>query len=154
IPRKHDEQSLEKDKNSMKSRISLQLGVALAFALMFSTSRASADFQLTTSNDQNTGAGPFINVHVALTGQTATFTFTSLTNGGNIFLMGAQGAVAVNLNTTSWTVGTMTGTNSGTGFSPGPLSNGGAGNEDGFGSFNQTINSFDSFTHSSDTVTF
>jgi hypothetical protein len=32
---------------------------------------------------------------------------------------------------------------------PGPYSSGGAGNEDGFGSFNQTIDSFDGFTHTS-----
>src|SRR5262249_19052053 len=40
------------------------------------------------------------------------------------------------------------------GFNPGPYSDGGAGNEDGFGSFNQTINSFDGFDHSSTTISF
>src|SRR5262249_45649905 len=43
--------------------------------------------------------------------------------------------------------------NAGTGFTPGPYSDGGAGNEDGFGSFNQTVNGFDGFTHSADDVT-
>jgi hypothetical protein len=84
----------------------------------------------------------------------ATITFASLTNGGNIYLMGDGGTVAVNVNATSWTLGTITGSNAGTGFTPGPYSNGGAGNEDGFGSFNQKITSFDGFTHSSDTISF
>ena len=34
------------------------------------------------------------------------------------------------------------------------FSNGTSGNEDGFGSFNQRINSFDGFAHSSDTLSF
>jgi hypothetical protein len=32
------------------------------------------------------------------------------------------------------------------------LSSGGAGNEDGFGSFNHTVNTFDGFTHSADDI--
>src|SRR6185503_2288331 len=39
-------------------------------------------------------------------------------------------------------------------FTPGPYSDAGAGPEDGFGSFNQNIDSFDGFTHSSDTISF
>ena len=35
------------------------------------------------------------------------------------------------------------------GFTPGPWSNGGVANEDGWGSFNQTVDSFDGYTHSS-----
>jgi hypothetical protein len=54
----------------------------------------------------------------------------------------------------SWTLGAITGSNAGTGFMPGPWSDGGSGNEDGFGVFNQTINSCDGFTHSSDTISF
>ena len=99
--------------------------------------------------------GPYASVNVSLTSSTtATITFTSLTNSGLIYLLGAQGCVAVNVNASSWTLGTVTGVNSGTGFSPGPFSNGGAGNEDGWGSFNQTINSMGAFTQSSDMITF
>jgi hypothetical protein len=68
--------------------------------------------------------------------------------------MGGQGAVALNLNAGVFLLGPITGTNSGTGFTPGPLSFAAAGNEDGFGSFNFTVDSFDGFTHSSDSITF
>jgi hypothetical protein len=85
---------------------------------------------------------------------TATITFTSDVVGGNIYLLGDGGTAGVNVDATTWTLGTITGSNAGTGFTPGPWSDGGAGNEDGFGSFNQTINSFDGFTHSSDMISF
>jgi hypothetical protein len=99
--------------------------------------------------------GPYAHLSITLVNSTtATVTFTSLTNNGNIYLMGDGGSVALNVNATSFSVGTITGTNSGTGFTPGPLTFAGAGVEDGFGSFNLTINSFDGFTHSSDTITF
>jgi hypothetical protein len=123
-------------------------------ALAAATAPVKADliFDLNTSN--GAGSVPFAQVDVHLVDPTdATITFTSLTNGGNIFLLGGNGAVGVNVNG-SFTLGTITGSNSGTGFTPGPYSPGGAGNEDGFGSFNLTINSFDGFTHSSDTVSF
>jgi hypothetical protein len=119
---------------------------------------AGADFifQLDVGNVGLSGfSGPFATVDVQLTDAThATITFDSLTNAGNIYLLGDGGSVAVNVNATSFTLGTITGSNSGTGFTPGPWSDGGAGNEDGFGSFNQTINSFDGFTHSSDEISF
>jgi hypothetical protein len=99
--------------------------------------------------------GPYVSVTVNLTNSThATITFTSLTAAGNIYLMGDGSSVAVNVNATSWTVNNVTGSNSGTGFTPGPYSNGGSGNGDGFGVFNQRINSFDGFGNSSDSVTF
>lgn len=106
--------------------------------------------------------GPYGTVDVHLTDSThATITFTSITKDGYIYLFGGQGAVGVNVNATSWTLGSLSAANHGTGFinhgnrpSDPLLSNGGAGHEDGFGSFNQTINSFDGFTHSSDTISF
>jgi len=85
---------------------------------------------------------------------TATITFTSLINSGNIYLFGDGSTVAVNVNAASWTLGTITGSNVGTGFSPGPFSDAGSQNVDGHGIFNQTIDSFAGFTHSSDTVSF
>jgi hypothetical protein len=111
-------------------------------------------FNLDLGNSALSGfSGPWATVSVNRTSSTtATITFTSLTNAGNIYLLGDGGTVGVNVNATSWTLGTVTGSNAGTGFTPGPYSDGGAGNEDGFGSFNQTINSFDGYTHSSDTV--
>src|SRR4029077_15220153 len=62
--------------------------------------------------------------------------------------------VAVNVNAASWTLGTIIGLNAGIGFSPGPFSDAGSQNVDGFGIFNQTIDSFAGFTHSSDSVSF
>jgi hypothetical protein len=99
--------------------------------------------------------GPYATVDVNLTSSTtASITFTSLVQGGNIYLFGGVNAVDLNVNASSFTVGTITGSNAGTGFTPGPLSNSGSGNVDGLGTFNLTIRSFDGFTHSSDTVTF
>jgi hypothetical protein len=132
--------------------------LSILFSLLMAVN-AWADifsFDLDTGNAAISGyTGPYASVEVNRTSNTtATITFTSLTNSGNIYLLGDGGSVGVNVNATSWTLGTITGTNSGTGFTPGPYSDGGAGNEDGFGSFNQTINSFDGFTHSSDTISF
>jgi hypothetical protein len=129
------------------------LGIASLFA---SPARADLVFDLGLGNSDISGfPGPYAQVDVHLVDSThATITFTSLTNGGNIYLMGAVGSVAVNVNASSFTLGTITGSNAGTGFTPGAFSNGGAGNVDGFGSFNQTINSFDGFTHTSDTISF
>ena len=100
--------------------------------------------------------GPYVSVTISTTSTTtADVTFTSLTNSGNIYLMGDGSTAAVNVNATSWTITNITGGNSGTGFTPGPYSDGGAKNAvDGFKEFNQTINSFDGFTHSSDTISF
>ena len=100
--------------------------------------------------------GPYASVLVNRTSTTtATITFTSLTNSGNIYLFGDGSSVAVNVNATSWTIGSFSSSNAGTGFTqPPPLSDGGSGNVDGFGVLNQTVNSFDGFTHSSDTISF
>jgi hypothetical protein len=131
---------------------------AVAAALTTWGVPASADliFDLDTGNSAISGfPGPYAQVDVNLTSSTtATITFTSLINSGNIYLLGDGGSVGVNVNATSWTLSAITGSNAGTGFTPGPWSDGGSGNEDGFGSFNQTINSFDGFTHSSDTISF
>ena len=111
---------------------------------------------LTVGNDAiSPFPGPYGNVLVTLTSPTtANVTFTSDTNSGNIYLFGAVNAVDVNVNATSWTIGSFSGSNGGTGFSPGPFTDGGSGNVDGFGVLNQTINSADGFTSSSDTVSF
>ena len=119
--------------------------------------QAKADtfsFNLGVGNPAISGyPGPYVSVTVNRTNSThATITFTSLTAAGNIYLMGDGSSVAVNVNATSWILSNITGSNSGTGFTPGPYSNGGSGNVDGFGVFNQKINSFDGFGHSSSTI--
>ncbi len=99
--------------------------------------------------------GPYGTVSINLTSSTtATVTFTSNTVAGNTYLFGDGGSVALNVNATTFSVSNIVGTNAGTGFTPGPITQGAAGNEDGFGSFNLTLNSFDGFTHSSDTISF
>jgi VPDSG-CTERM motif len=120
--------------------------------------QAKADtisFNLTVSNFGFTG--PYASVTVNRTSTTmATITFTSLTNSGNIYLMGDGSTVALNVNATTFTCGTVTGSNAGTGFTPGPYTtNIAAGQQvDGFGKFNFTIDSFDGYTHTSDNVSF
>jgi len=131
----------------------------VALALSFGVGSASADTYDFTLNVSNLASPPYTGPYVAVdvnrtSPTTATITFTSLTNGGYIYLMGDGSSAAVNVNATSWTLGAITGSNSQTGFTPGPYSNGGSGNADGFGSFNQAINSFDGFTHSSTQISF
>jgi hypothetical protein len=140
------------------SKIKYIAAVLMAIA-GFGLQQAKADtcsFNITTGNAALSGnPGPYAHVVINLTSATtATITFTSLQNSGNIYLMGDGGSVAVNVNASTFTLGAVTGTNSGAGFSPGGYTNGGSGNEDGFGSFNLRINSFDGFTHSADHITF
>jgi hypothetical protein len=97
--------------------------------------------------------GPYGIVTVSLdaTKKIATITFDAASG----FLLGAAGAVAVNLSTSSFTLGSITGSNSFAGFTPGPYSNVGAGTEGGgFGSFTRRITSFDGYTHSSTEISF
>jgi hypothetical protein len=146
--------------NKIKYIVSIVIAIA---GLGLQQAKAdTVSFDLGTGNAAIAGfPGPYAHVVVDRTSTTtATITFTSLTNSGNIYLMGDGGTVGVNVNATSWTLGTITGSNAGTGFVQGgpagqaQFSDGGAGNLDGFGSFNQTINSFDGFKNSSDTVSF
>jgi hypothetical protein len=121
--------------------------------------QAKADtisYSISVGNSAISGyPGPYANVLVNRTSTTtATITFTSLTNGGNIYLFGDGSSVAVNVNATTWTIGGFTASNAGTGYTPGPLSDGGSGNVDGFGVLNQTVNSFDGNGHASDTISF
>ncbi len=133
--------------------------VALLVLLTVGAPIASADtisFTLAAGNsDISAYAGPYATVTVNRTDSThATITFASLTSGGNIFLLGDGGSVAVNVNAAIWTLSGITGGNAGTGFLPATYSDGNAGNEDGWGSFNQTINNSDGFKNSSDTISF
>jgi hypothetical protein len=90
-----------------------------------------ANYTLTVGNSPTLGTGPFGTVNVNRTNaNTATITFTA--NAGYLFVDG--GAVAVNVNATTWTVGLFT-VNAGANPVTGDI---GSRNEDGFGSFNQT----------------
>jgi hypothetical protein len=131
--------------------------LALA-ALAFGSNSARADFIFTLGNSNSAISGfpnPYGQVDVHLVNsQTATVTLTSLTAGGNIYLFGGNSTFAFNVNAASWTLGTISGSNSGTGFTPGGFSDGGAKNVSTFGFFNQTIDTSGGFTHSSDKVSF
>jgi hypothetical protein len=92
------------------------------------------DYTLVTSNSPGTlGAGPFGTVHVDLTAGVATITFTA--QSGYLFVDG--GSVAVNVNASAWIIGNFKSNGE-------PVSSDGAGNEDGFGSFNQKVSMQDS----------
>jgi hypothetical protein len=134
------------------------IGAAVTFGGSMLAPSALADsitFDLFIPNSAVTGTGPYVSVIVDRTSTTtATITFNSLNNGGFEYLMGATGAADVNVNATSFTESALTGSNSFAGFTPGPLTNGGSGNVDGFGVFNQTNDSFDGFTHSSTQISF
>jgi hypothetical protein len=111
---------------------------------------------LGTGNSAISGfPGAYATVDVHLVDSThATVEFTSLTNSGNIYLMGDGGSIGVNVHASSGNLSFLKDSNSGTGLTNGVgfLSDGGAGNEDGFGSFNQTVNTCDGFTHSADDI--
>jgi hypothetical protein len=88
-----------------------------------------------------------------LTGNTASITFTAANTASYQYLFGNGGSVAVNVNGAFTLGATITGTQL-PGFSVASYSQGPAGNEDGFGSFNLTINSMGGYTQSSNSITF
>ena len=131
-------------------------GLIAIAGLSLQQARADTVFILNQGNAAISGfAGPYATATVHLVDAThATVTFTSNTVAGNTYLLGDGGSVAVNVHATTFTVSGINGSNSGTGFTPGPYSFGGSGNEDGFGVMNAKITSFDGFTHSSSTISF
>jgi len=139
----------------MRIRPSLSQTVAAlsgaALSLWVTTATAGLIFTLDGGNAAlSPYAGPYAQVDVTRVDAThATIEFSSLTSGGNIYLLGDGSSVGFNVHATSWTLGAITGSNSGTGFTPGPYSDGGGGNVSTFGVFNQTIDSFDGYGHSS-----
>ena len=93
--------------------------------------------------------GPYAQVTYSLIdSNTATFTFLSL----GTYLMGAQGTLGLNFNGAVTLVSAITG-NAGPSASC-PYSFGGAANEDGFGAFNFTIDSFAGANCASSTISF
>jgi VPDSG-CTERM motif len=137
--------------------------IALA-GLGLQQAKADTIYSLSVGNSALTGAspsftGPYGTVDVHLVDSThATVTFTGLTQviGGTTYqyLFGDGGSVDVNVNATSWTISGITGTNSGTGFTPGAFTDSGSKNIDGFGVMNQTVTDFDGYTHSANVVSF
>lgn len=98
-------------------------------------------------------AGPFATVTISLVDAThAQITYASNTVAGNIYLFGDGGMVALNFNGVVAFPAAVTATNAAAGFTPGPFSDGGTVNQDGFGKFNFSINDFDGYTHTADYV--
>ena len=136
------------------------LAASVAFALIGAGS-AFADpidtitYVLGNPNAQLSAlTGPYAQVTIDLVDPThATVTFNSLINGGYYYLIGDGSSVGVNVNATTFTLGAITGTQL-PGFTRASYSDGGAGNVSGLGTFNQTINSFDGFVHTSIRISF
>jgi PEP-CTERM motif len=140
----------------------------LAAIFVLSATAAKADSITYSLSQGNTSLspypGPYGQVTVTLTSTTtATITFDSCgpdgddvcSNSSYLFVMGGANAAGVNVNSTSWTLGPVSGSNSEPGFTPGPWSDGGLWVGGGsFGSFNQTVTSFDGFKHSSTEISF
>lgn len=97
--------------------------------------------------------GPYATVDVNRTNAThATITFTSLTNGGYLYLMGDGGIADVNVNGT-YNLGTITESNSVAGLTPVYKDNT-PGQVDGLGQFNLSLNNMGGFSDSATSISF
>ena len=126
----------------------------------FGLQQAKATTTYTLSNPNGAIAAfpaPYgsVTVNLDVTQTIATITFTAANTAAFQYLFGDGGTAAVNVNG-AFTLGAITGTHlPGFGFHAGEgYSDGGAGQVDGFGNFNLTINSSDGYTRSSNSVTF
>jgi hypothetical protein len=100
--------------------------------------------------------GPYATVTVTTpspNSTTATVAFTSLTNGGFIYLMGDGGAANLNVNAASFALGAVTESNSISGFTP-SFANNTPGTVDGLGTFNLSLNNNNGFTDSATSIGF
>jgi PEP-CTERM motif-containing protein len=114
-------------------------------------SPAKADLIFDLTQDNVGGIGPYVQVDVKLTSSsTATITFDALTNGGNTYYLMDGGSAALNING-PFTLGSITGT-AAPGATQAAYTSGGAGNEDGFGSFNFSVNSTDGWADRSSEI--
>lgn len=134
----------------MRRNLLALVGLA-ALSVSGAALRADTVLSLGLPNSGISGyTAPYASVNIHWTDSThANVTFTGLSNSSNIYLLGDGGTAGVNVNASSFSLSNLTGSND-----PSDLSNGGAGNEDGFGSFNLTINNFDGFEHAHHSVSF
>lgn len=136
--------------------------LVLVLFLLLAPTPASADvitFSIVDPNSALSGfPGPYADVTINRTSSTtALVTFKSDIVGPNIYLLGDGSSVGLNVNSTSFSVTGISGSNAGTGFSPGPytLTNPpGTSNVSSFGLFNMVIDTFDGFHDTSDTISF
>lgn len=139
--------------------VASSFAAATVLALTVGPAAARADTEtwtLTTINGPGY-AGPYSTVSMTLTSSnTVDVTFTSLSNGGYVYLMGDGQSAALNV-ASAVSVSNIVGTNSYTGFanpSGTPFLVDLNKNADGWGPFTVTIKSFDGFTHSSSQISF
>lgn len=120
--------------------------ICLAGVLLAVAAKANTIYDLNSGNAALTGySAPFGSVNVNLTDSThATITFTAASG----YVFGGTGTAGVNVNAANWSISSITASGIG------PVSDDGTKNEDGWGSFNQTLKSFDGFTHASASVSF
>jgi len=114
----------------------------------------STDIMISAPNAGLSGfTGPYANAHIDLTSTTtADVTFTSLTDGGFIYMMGDGGTADLNVNGT-YTLGPVTESNSIAGFTPSFKSNT-PGNLSTFGNFDLSLNTNGGFTDAATSINF
>ena len=140
----------------MPTRHLVVTGLLSLCVLTFGASNAAANFQLSVQNGALVGAGPYVDVGVALNAgnNIATVTFTSLVNGNIDFLMGAVHAVDLNVNG-AYNAGSVT--INGTqlpGFTAGTLSlDSSPNNVSAFGTFDLEVNDTAGFTNAYNSIT-
>ena len=101
----------------------------------------------------STFIGPYANLHIDLTSTTtANVTFTSLTNGGFIYMMGDGGTADLNVNGT-YILGPVTESNGIAGFTPSFKDNT-PGNLSSFGNFDLSLNTKGGFTEAATSISF
>src|SRR5438128_2509588 len=102
-------------------RAAILFALAGCLSLVFALQTKADTTQITIGNPNTALAcctGPYATVDINLTtSTTATITFTSLTNGGYIYLMGDGGTADLNVNGT-YSLGAVTESNSISGFTP------------------------------------
>ena len=132
------------------TRVKVLAAAVSALALTFGTAAsATTVFSLSTGNSDISGyPGPYGSVTVELVNTTtADLTFTAGSVGIYDYFFIDGGSADVNVNATSWTLSNLSGDG-------GLLSDGGSGNADGHGVFNQKVNQFDGFGQPSTTISF
>lgn len=129
---------------------SFAVATASALALTFGTAASAATvFSLNLGNAAIGGyPAPYGSVTVNLVNSTtADLTFTTDTVGIYKYFFIDGSSAAVNVDATAWSFSNLTGNG-------GALSDGGSGNVDGHGVFNQTFNQFDGFGQPSTSISF
>jgi hypothetical protein len=138
-------------------------GSVVAVSLALGAGVASADtatYSLSTGDHAIGGyPAPFGTVTVDLTSATtAILTFVAASSGTFQYSFIDGGIVDANVNAAGWSIGSITGTPLNGSFTAFTCANsgcnGGAGNVNGFGSFNQTVNAFNGYMHAQSEVNF